>query len=1585
MGKSGLPSSSEVTELYTDAGYGALPVAERDRSLLLSQHFDPEGLVDGPLDWGTEGALEYLQGKVLLVLAEPVESRRDSCLVDCDDLGSDRSYRLRFLLLPQAGEVIRGQASLSAELLLRLGFQVGELPVPWEDIDAAEGTEGLFTLRHRFFQQFYPQLPRYGWEEETPAADLGQIQAYGDFMRAYLRACEAGIAAIEQSFPALFRLFSPFLHRFHPDPTDFTSFELEGTRLGLGEWLRTKLARIVPAGFQAPGTPAPPAEVGQAEAQYAIQYFYDYLAHLIGAWHELAETAFDLMEDCAPPAGRFPTFLMLGRVENAEACATPSAYRSHFSQPPIYNDNAIRLQQVKHQYERLRRLVSPAAFNLLPYFDTPLKLTPSFYHRQGISELAIPYYLDYGALYRYWNHDRCRKGIPFRQPSYFLPEGQQRAEQLLLRHDAHDFYRVEGHLGSNVALAVQGLRRYQQRHNLAFDIVALKLDVTGQIDDFTLYGEMDDLEADFEEAKDRFAKIWDENQARWQNNVLVQTLRRRFFERDQLAAFRYSELSSDILRNAAHESRYAWVANPNGSFRLELRDESGNPIARFAEDVSFADDNGNALLDTGTLQQQYIRQFATCFAISLINYSLTLVNSDISGESFTQFLFRVNYLTRDEVTWPDNSTDTVALRSTDTLGIEQVANQTFVLTSNTLLDFDTVYGLMRDLDAGRDPDLNENLTPADMVAYWEIKGVFEAYQQRLERRFKLHLFHEFAKQHPGLEPRGGVPKGGTFVMVYVDGEEIVGNIIQSEQAHLVTSRGLQPFIKTPPVTDEQGNLLEDQRRRRELITSQSRINQADLVVGDFCLPYRVGGDGPVVSYVLAKPRPIVLLEKMVFCEDDETAYEFILDPMGGTLKGEGVSTGADGAYYFRPSDIQREAMGDPELITFTYVIEGSYDTLTVQVYPEPSTDFSLTQTDFCVNDEPVTLSLRPEDDHLELLSIRVGGQAMNRFDPGAYAGQQLPVQVDIQALVRDRRTGCENTVSRTLTVYPQPDAGFSFSVAPQNEGFCIDADQIELQPNSPSESQGFTLFYPGGLQINEDLLEPSRLDGVSLPAQVIIEHRARSSNPAACEAVSRRTVTIYDLPVADFTLATAPNDNGVYEFCANDEPVAIQGGGANDTFALTDADGNTLSGGLLSDPWRFAPAQVFPDGPDGIVSLTLTRRVSGPGGCESRFSQSLILQPIAEPGTFELEAALPEANRGTFQVRASNVQLEGQANWQLEPPPASGPRFSADGWVAIYQYLSSSNPNGIPLDTLIRVTLVVTPQGGGCSSAPTEETVAVPFGTEQTFLGWEGEGGGLSLFDGAAISDTELGDASQYFIAAQTLPQEVGSVILRHTAPDGSQTDSGPLTTAPYQLDLPGRPAIGVHQLAVETYAQAGGSGAMGGPYQISFTVTNPDLSRPRNLAEAEAAATPQLGGQLLNRRREQFKAKLNELGEANQSIGDSKPFKLASMLLMAAAGIDEAESVKRYQAFVKSLLASYRQSSDERKAELNQVMALTTAGLFDRLVAGNIARTVRTDLQAALSDLKEAGIDLNGVKQTWEGDALSDAFDTDSLNDLIQ
>ncbi|QIR36398.1 hypothetical protein HCG51_06250 [Tolypothrix sp. PCC 7910] len=1169
------PTSVPVIELFEQSADNLLALNQADK--------------DTPRDEAK--FKEFLSENVLIVVYEIQDVETDFCLLDFDRLSNQRNFNLRFFLLPRSLKE-NPPDIISADSLLRTGYQFDKLPEPWANI-AKNSTSKVFETTSHFlkefddeiqdFKDFAPKVQRFGYVAAEKKVDLSKFSNYADFWQNYYLVCKNAIAAIEKAFPKLFQLFSPFFSSFQP-----ASYNDFGQ---IGQSLQKLLDSI-----QNPTVSA--TTVAVPEAPFTLQYFYDYLSQLVAAYDELAEAAFDLMDDCTPDTQRFPKFLLLGIIPPPDldlpVIAPPSAYRSHFSQPPINNADKSRVKQVRYLYQRLLNLCKPESYYLLPYYNTPIKITPSKDRSVTLSQQAIPYYFHYPNLYQYWSYDAYRKGRSEQLPAYFSLNNASPRDELLYRLDAYNFYRIEGHIGKSTAKALNIIQQYQQQYNLPFDVILLKCASFQSFQDLNISGQIDDLEVKFQRVKDWFNSLWEANlkkskELQWSQNAFLNTLKSAFFGKPRLSAIADTQLVNPIVELAQSKSNYEFVpeANASNQYQLFLKNNAGTPIARYdfqnAAKPSPLDFSGLTAEQITQEQQRIVKDLSFYLKSTTITYSLVGQPADKP----TSYYLRLSVI--DELDLPINATTTAprgkAKIAIISLNYFTITKSPPIIDQPDFQDFATLYGLLRDV-----PENESNASGravADILNNVELQDLITSYRERLKQLMELQLFHKFAQQHPGMEHLGGVPKGGTFVLVYVDGEEVKQVLAANQNLaiyQLQTSRTAAIIEKKavlPPAAPE------------EIIPSWELLFQEfqerkDIVVADFCLPYRCSSDSAGVSYILARPRPIVLLTQTEFCEGDTTEYEFILEPEGGTLKGEGIFFKGP-KHYFKPSNITQEI--DAEVaITFTYAVDDSFDTLTVTIYPLPDAGFQVgrdaNQTTFCANNEPLSLTPKQAGGSFRVL---VGEQDISanvldtKLQPPrllvskVQLGNAEQLQITIEYTVTSAQS-CTNQANQQITIFALPDARFRIGEQSNQTRFATNDPPVLLVPN---QAGGSFRVLVGDQNISADVLNiasqppeflPSQVDlGDDEQLQVTIEYTITNNN--GCTNKTSQPVTIFAPPDADFRIGEQSNQT---TFTPNDPPVSLIPNQTGGNFQILAGEQDISANALKTESKRsqFIPSAV---------------------------------------------------------------------------------------------------------------------------------------------------------------------------------------------------------------------------------------------------------------------------------------------------------------------------------------------------------------------------------------------------------------------------
>jgi hypothetical protein len=205
-------------------------------------------------------------------------------------------------------------------------------------------------------------------------------------------------------------------------------------------------------------------------------------------------------------------------------------------------------------------------------------------------------------------------------------------------------------------------------------------------------------------------------------------------------------------------------------------------------------------------------------------------------------------------------------------------------------------------------------------------------QYRLAKNFGYYF-----KKHGGIEHKAGVPRGGTFILVYHENRrnrqvDLNSFFVNRDMSHLLLTdfRALLQPDAQPDTLEYQAKLLsvatlyrdpelylkfkdlmlqyldeckdlpDDTRKRISVIISQpparTGFELADgMVIADFYVPYLCCSDCPPVAYILVE-EPSISIAKNEFCSDDKTAYPVQGSPDGGALKIDGADLANGGDF-----------------------------------------------------------------------------------------------------------------------------------------------------------------------------------------------------------------------------------------------------------------------------------------------------------------------------------------------------------------------------------------------------------------------------------------------------------------------------------------------------------------------------------------------------------------------------------------------------------------------------------------------------------------------------------------------------------------
>jgi hypothetical protein len=212
-------------------------------------------------------------------------------------------------------------------------------------------------------------------------------------------------------------------------------------------------------------------QLAALKAGPGVLFLYDLLKDLVDTGNELREVLLTDDTMLCPDAGAFPKHLLLGRVSKPALNRTPS-YTS-----PLVGHGGDKGEHA--------RLLARKLGTLIATFKDPgvglIRVTPSRTEAAPLEERAIPRYYQVdpaNPIEQRWNYRLAKRNagasnLGYNAELYGAPP--QVREPLAVQFARNDFFRVEGHIGFKVAVAVGTIEARIKFRSLPFVVRAVLL------------------------------------------------------------------------------------------------------------------------------------------------------------------------------------------------------------------------------------------------------------------------------------------------------------------------------------------------------------------------------------------------------------------------------------------------------------------------------------------------------------------------------------------------------------------------------------------------------------------------------------------------------------------------------------------------------------------------------------------------------------------------------------------------------------------------------------------------------------------------------------------------------------------------------------------------------------------------------------------------------------------------------------------------------------------------------------------------------------------------------------------------------
>ncbi|GAA3511900.1 hypothetical protein GCM10022393_27010 [Aquimarina addita] len=496
-----------------------------------------------------------------------------------------------------------------------------------------------------------------------------------------------------------------------------------------------------------------------------IQYRYDFLKDLIETYHEIRSLLLHINADCVPNTTAFPKHLLLGAINaDKREFTRHDFYPSHI----VATDDENLLQVLSliiRFYSQLDQYSIPSNGALVvngkpsstAFNNITIKITPSRDYEHILSKRSIPYYYKaQNTLTKNWNYKdivnrRAHAQLCYHKSNLLNIDAIQ--NPLNYSHAGHDFYRIEGHLGKTYTSVLSKLAQLQTDYNLNFHVKAISIGAALETIDLDTYS------CQFEDLK-TLLKAWqDEFQCLLKNGS-------DFFNK-----YNYQNLG----QNATTTNYLDYHTIASEQDRTKTVGTTTNPDTPISP--------MNKMTTTETSGASKLIAVATEYAIQATNSTDSEILYKVAKEymikevggydNAEEELIYVDYPTKiavDLYTVHDQFVDDLQVYT------EPTALDRFTASLNQLC-FDLNKAKEDIVTAKNNKTFGENSrdTMYEFMIYElsklccfksKIQWLLTEIETRKKNIFDQLTLSNLIKNNPGIEHMAGVPKGGTFIIVY---------------------------------------------------------------------------------------------------------------------------------------------------------------------------------------------------------------------------------------------------------------------------------------------------------------------------------------------------------------------------------------------------------------------------------------------------------------------------------------------------------------------------------------------------------------------------------------------------------------------------------------------------------------------------------------------------------------------------------------------------------------------------------------------------------------------------------------------------
>ncbi|WP_183564889.1 hypothetical protein [Mucilaginibacter sp. SP1R1] len=787
-----------------------------------------------------------------------------------------------------------------------------------------------------------------------------------------------------------------------------------------------------------------------------IQYFYDFIDDLIKAYYEFSVKINGIISTCCPDENLFPLHLILGNASQATNVYSKDSYRNYFIYSPLFSKMGTESAEVILLFNRMMLMVTDFTAQSQELLkQAAIKITPSQYELPWLSERAIPYYykanISGAELYKSWSYYKTSRGNAAFNLGYnanLYNTNTAVTQPLLFDIEHYNFFRVEGHIGQNYQNVSSNILSQQLNYNLPFDVVAIsaeQLSGTATLPDCSIR----DLETDYNLiVSEAMCKIHVTfcfvSKLAYTPQQQPATQPGKFIDVTKVQAKKFTEFKLEAVQTAEPIMMILNLAYKKGDFLRKYCPAQPNTIG---SGYLGALNNAGVFTNPVTIDQSnpltiiYFYFFHFIDTVEELMYALN--TSTIDSLDIDAFGIKYQNYIRDTA---------LAINSLIALTVKNTAPK-----DATTVSFIEDYEL--------DLLIEEFGVLTNICLDERLQVLKTEYTSRLTQYLQQLTFLNYYKNHPGLEHKAGVPKGGTLVLVYknvpatttvtgtkfnVAGAAVLTNVadnpvfkasdatLMSEKAVQVTDAPAEKAqVSASSVIDE--NTL---NQFRKILTDSQDVSAAEktrlidiltgrvtktpkyqvangAVIADFYIPYLCCSDCSPVAYIMpaketlppVQPKPTFTMDA-TFCDNDTNQEPIKVSDPNGTFNAIAGLNNVNKT--FTP------ATAGKGTYSIVYTVNNvSSDPFEITVLPTPDSDFTYKTEKINASDRIVYGTFTPKNQGAGFTYAWTFGNAVKKQNMTADGVVSVMAAYGVEN--RDTEFSVSLTVSNGHCHQPEPN------------------------------------------------------------------------------------------------------------------------------------------------------------------------------------------------------------------------------------------------------------------------------------------------------------------------------------------------------------------------------------------------------------------------------------------------------------------------------------------------------------------------------------------------------------------------------------